>query len=67
MKTEKLEQSYQEQLVKAGVDLHRASQAAKSLSRDELQLIGEIWPDWAVSFSQAESERLASAQMALVG
>lgn len=52
MKTEKLEQSYKEELVKAGVDFHRASLAAKSLSRDELQLISEIWPEWAVVFSK---------------
>lgn len=67
MKTEQLEQSYKDQLVKAGVDSHRASLAAKSLSRDELQLISEIWPEWAVAFSQAEGEMLASMEMVMVG
>lgn len=67
MKTEKLEQSYKDELVKAGVDFHRASLAAKSLSRDDLQLISEIWPEWAVVFSQAEGEMLASMEMAMLG
>jgi hypothetical protein len=67
MKTEKLEQSYKDQLIKAGVDNDRASQAAKILSRDELQLISEIWPEWAEVFSQAEGERLASIEMAIAG
>lgn len=57
MKTEKLEQSYKDQLVKAGVDFHRAEQAAKILSREELKLIGEIWPEWAAVFFLAEGER----------
>lgn len=67
MKTEKLEQSYKDQLVKAGVDLHRAEQAAKVLSKDELQLISDIWPEWAVVFSQAERESLAYIEMAMLG
>lgn len=47
MKIEKLKQSYQEQLVKAGVEAYRAEQAAKVLTIEQLQLIGEIWPKWA--------------------
>jgi len=54
MKTEKLEHSYKDQLVKAGVPPHRAEQAAKSLTSEQLQLISEIWSEWAATFSQAE-------------
>lgn len=54
MKTEKLEQSYKNQLVKAGVAPPRAEQAAKILTSEQLQLISEIWPEWAATFSQAK-------------
>jgi hypothetical protein len=54
MKTEKLEQSYKEQLVKAGVATYRAEQAAKTVTREQLQLISEIWPEWASTFSQVK-------------
>jgi len=53
MKTQKLENSYKDQLVKAGVAPHRAEQAAKNLTKEQLQLISEIWPEWAFAFSQA--------------
>lgn len=46
MTCEKLQQSYQQQLVKAGVSQQKAEQAAKTLSVQELQIIGEIWQDW---------------------
>lgn len=62
MKTEKLEQSYKEQLVRVGVDPHRAEQAARLLTREELQLISEIWPGWAAVFPQAENEILAALE-----
>lgn len=54
MKTEKLKQSYKNQLVKAGVAPHRAEQAADTLTSEQLQLIREIWPEWTVAFSQVE-------------
>ncbi|ACK67780.1 hypothetical protein PCC8801_3830 [Rippkaea orientalis PCC 8801] len=46
MKCNKLQQSYQEHLVKAGVSRQKAEQAARTLSLQELQLISEIWEDW---------------------
>ncbi len=46
MTCEQLQQSYQQQLVKAGVSQEKAEQAARTLSRQELQIIGEIWQDW---------------------
>lgn len=52
MKAENLKQSYKHQLVKAGVDFHKAEQAAKILTWDELQLISDIWPAWAAAFSK---------------
>ena len=47
MKTEMLMQSYKHQLVKAWVNFHRAEQATKILTWEDLQLISEIWPEWA--------------------
>lgn len=52
LKTEKLEQSYKNQLVKVGVDFQKAEQAAKTLTGEELLLISEIWPEWAAVFSK---------------
>ena len=57
MKPEKLEQSYKHLLVKAGVDFHKAEQAAKILTKEELQLISDIWPAWGIAFSQADESR----------
>jgi len=51
MKIQKLENSYKDQLVKAGVAPRRAEQAARSLTSEQLQLIIEIWPEWAATFS----------------
>jgi hypothetical protein len=42
-----LKQSYKEQLIKAGVEPHKALQAAEKVTREELNLIGEIWTEWA--------------------
>jgi len=61
MKTEALEQSYKEQLVRVGVDPQRAEQAAKLLTGEELRLISEIWPGWGAVFPQVESEVLAAS------
>jgi hypothetical protein len=49
MEIEMLMQSYKHQLVKAGVEFHRAEQAAKILTWEDLQLVSEIWPEWAAS------------------
>jgi hypothetical protein len=54
MQYESIQQSYQAQLVKAGVSPQKAEQAAKSLSLEELQLIGEIWQDWGNLFAQTQ-------------
>ncbi len=62
MKTEALEQSYKEQLVRVGVDPQRAEQAAKLLTREELKLISEIWPGWAAVFPHAENELIAAIE-----
>ncbi|HEY9846958.1 MAG TPA: hypothetical protein V6D03_12280 [Candidatus Caenarcaniphilales bacterium] len=67
MKTEKLQQSYKEQLVVAGVDPQRAEQAAKVVTWEQLQLIREIWPDWAAAFLQLEKESLTSMEPSMVG
>jgi hypothetical protein len=49
-----LKQSYKNQLVKAGVDSYRAEQAVKNLTKEELQLIREIWSDWAAVLTESE-------------
>ncbi|MGK7931581.1 MAG: hypothetical protein AB4041_09125 [Microcystaceae cyanobacterium] len=55
MQCDQLKQSYQEQLIKAGVPPQRAAKAASALTLEELQLIGEIWLDWGSFFAQAEA------------
>lgn len=57
MEIEKLKQSYKDHLVKAGVNFDRAEQAVKNLTREELQLIQDIWPGWIVVFPRTENER----------
>ncbi|MDJ0715820.1 MAG: hypothetical protein QNJ54_16580 [Prochloraceae cyanobacterium] len=54
-----LKQSYQDQLLKAGLEETRASQAAQNLSQEELKLISNISPQWADIFYQIEREILA--------
>lgn len=65
MKTEVLMQSYKHQLVKAGVDFHRAEQAAKILTWEDLQLIGEIWPEWAATCADYLAENANTFSFAL--
>jgi len=50
----KLQQAYRTQLIQVGVNSHRAEQASSTLTRTDLQLIGEIWPEWAAIFWQTE-------------
>lgn len=54
MEIEKLKQSYKNQLVKAGVDLRRAEQVVRNVTLEELQLILEIWPEWALVLEKNE-------------
>ncbi|MDJ0712829.1 MAG: DUF1816 domain-containing protein [Prochloraceae cyanobacterium] len=54
-----LKQSYQEQLLKAGIDATHAWRAAQNLSHEELKLISNISPQWADIFYQIEREILA--------
>lgn len=55
LKINKLQQAYMDQLLKAGVDFQRAEQAAIGVTREELLLICEIWPEWAIAFSRTEN------------
>lgn len=63
METEKLKQFYKEQLVRAGVDFHKAEQAVSNMTGEELKLIHDIWSDWAVVFPRTEDELLGSVEM----
>ena len=56
MKTETLKHFYKDQLVKAGVAPQRAEQAAQILTSEQLQLISEIWPEWAATFTPAKDK-----------
>jgi hypothetical protein len=49
---ENVKQAYKNQLIKAGVCSHRAAQVAENLSAGELQIITEIWSQWAVTWEQ---------------
>lgn len=61
----RMKQSYREQLVKVGVHPLKAEQAAKTLSAQELQMIGDIWPEWATIFAKTEQENYFPAQLPL--
>ena len=52
MELDQLQESYYAQLLKAGVNSDKARLAASSLSKEQLNLIREIWSDWS-SFSEA--------------
>lgn len=56
MEIEKLKQSYKKQLLQAGVDAHIAEQAIQNMTREELQLIREIWSEWTLVLPQIENE-----------
>lgn len=60
METAKLQHAYRTQLIQAGVNSHKAEQVAGTLTRKDLQLIGEIWPAWAAIFFQTEDKAPAS-------
>lgn len=59
-KINQLEQFYCNELIKAGVDPHKATQAAKSMSEKELLLIGEIWEQWGNVLATRQESVLAS-------
>ncbi len=50
-----LKQAYQEQLLRYGVDVEKAKQAAERLSLEELMMISEIWRDWSIHHSHLKS------------
>ena len=45
--SQNLKEKYKSQLIKVGVPLFKAEQAAQTLTLEQLKIIGEIWPDWA--------------------
>jgi hypothetical protein len=45
---DQLQGSYRNELIRAGVSPQKAEQAAKTMSNQDLMLIGEIWGQWAV-------------------
>jgi hypothetical protein len=47
-----LRYSYRDELIKAGVPPEKAEQAARSITTQELILIGEIWGQWATILSR---------------
>lgn len=54
----KLKQSYQEELIKVGVNSLKAKQAAKVLSVEEFQFISDIWPEWEKIVFKIEQEEI---------
>lgn len=42
-----LKKIYQAELIRVGVPLPKAEQAAQNITSEQLRLIGEIWADWA--------------------
>lgn len=62
METQKLKQSYKNLLVRAGVDSQRAEYVVKNMTKEELQLIYDTWPEWAVVLPRSENEMQASIE-----
>ncbi len=56
METQKLKQSYKNLLLKAGVDFRKAEQVVKNMTREELQLIHDTWPEWVVVLPRSEND-----------
>lgn len=56
-----LKQAYREQLIQAGVCQNRAVQVAETLTPIELEIITEIWSDWAVTWNQLNDPRVEAA------
>ncbi len=52
-KSTHLENSYCNELIKAGVDPNRAAQAARRMTEQELMIIGEIWGQWGSVLNQS--------------
>ncbi|ACK69665.1 hypothetical protein PCC7424_1217 [Gloeothece citriformis PCC 7424] len=59
-KPNQLEQFYCNELIKAGVDPNKATQAAKTMTEKELLLIGEIWEQWGNVLAKSQQSVLAS-------
>ncbi|GFE69620.1 glycosyl transferase [Chroococcus sp. FPU101] len=63
MNSQSLQQLYQEQLIKAGVEIQKARQASQILSVKEFQLIGDIWPEWETILAQANCKEFVTEQL----
>lgn len=50
MEIEQLQQVYKNQLLRVGVDPLKVEQAIQILTREELQMISQILPTYAVDF-----------------
>lgn len=58
-KANQLEHFYRNELIKAGVDPNKATQAAKTMTEKELLLIGEIWEQWGNVLAKSQESVLA--------
>lgn len=63
MDSQYLQKLYQEQLIKAGVEIHKAQQASKILTMKEFQLISDIWPEWEAIIAQANHQDFATEKL----
>ena len=52
----KLKKIYQAQLIRVGIPLSRAEEAAQNVTLNQLRVIGEIWADWATILAHHEQE-----------
>lgn len=52
-----IKQSYKNQLVRAGVDHHKAEKAVEDMTSEDLQLIQEVWSDWVLVSHQTENDK----------
>ena len=54
-----LKKIYQAELIRVGVPLLKAEQAAQNITAEQLRLIGEIWEDWATILGNHDTNTLS--------
>ena len=54
MELNKLRQVYCNQLIRFGVDPQQSVRSSKQLTREDFQLISEIWPAWDRVIAQSD-------------
>jgi hypothetical protein len=54
MHLQNLQDSYKDLLLQIGVNCHKAENACKDLTLDDLRIISDIWPEWEMIYSETK-------------